>query len=289
MTTHSVVPGGRPNGTRPQVRLLAVGDNVVDQYPQRGVMYPGGNAVNVAVHAQRRGAHAAYLGAVGTDRAGEVVLDSLRAEGVDTSLTRVLDGPNARAVVEVVDGNRVFIEGYAGISVFRLEQDDLAAVSGYDVVHTGECSNIEPQLAELARASKRLCFDFSERPWDYVQQYAPHASVAICSSPSGDPGRAERTAERLRGLGPETAVVTLGPAGALVLQEELTYRPAPLGQVVDTLGAGDAFIATFLVGLAAGQEMGALLSAATAYATASCASFGAFGYGTSMIPSTTSP
>ena len=41
-------------------------------------MYPGGNAVNVAVHAQRNGAHAAYLGAVGTDRAGEVVLGALR-------------------------------------------------------------------------------------------------------------------------------------------------------------------------------------------------------------------
>ena len=63
--------------------------------------------------------------------------------------------------------------------------------------------------------------------------------------------------------------MTLGPAGALVLQEELAYRPAPVGQVVDTLGAGDAFIATLLVGLAAGQEIGALLSAATAYATAS--------------------
>ena len=33
--------------------LLTVGDNVVDQYPERGVLYPGGNAVNVAVHARR--------------------------------------------------------------------------------------------------------------------------------------------------------------------------------------------------------------------------------------------
>ena len=49
------------------IRLLTVGDNVVDCYPDLGTMFPGGNTVNVAVHAQRNGAEAAYLGALGTD------------------------------------------------------------------------------------------------------------------------------------------------------------------------------------------------------------------------------
>lgn len=261
-------------------RLLAIGDNVVDEYPQQAVMYPGGNAVNVAVHAQRLGANAAYLGAVGTDYAGTVVLGALRAEGVDTSLTRVVDGPNARAVVHVVDGNRVFVEGDVGISVFDLSAADLEAASRYDLVHTGECSHVEDQLGLLARSARRLSFDFSERPWDYVQQYAPLASVAIWSAPGGDLAAAQHQLERLRELGPQTAVVTLGAAGAMVLQETLTYRPAPTRDVVDTLGAGDAFIARLLVGLSQGEEIGALLSAATSYATANCASFGAFGYPT---------
>ena len=41
----------------------AVGDNVVDRYPEQGVFYPGGNAVNVAVHGRRCGAATAYIGA----------------------------------------------------------------------------------------------------------------------------------------------------------------------------------------------------------------------------------
>jgi fructoselysine 6-kinase len=286
MTSHST-PAATADGHGTSVRLLAVGDNVVDQYPQQGVMYPGGNAVNVAVHARRVGAEAAYLGAVGTDRAGDVVLDALKAERVDTALTRIVEGPNAAAVVHVVDGNRVFADGDVGVSVFELTADDLQAVRTYDIVHTGECSNIESQLGELARASRRLSFDFSERPWDYVQQYAPSASVAIWSAPDGDLRSAQRLAERLRALGPDTAVVTLGAGGAMVVQESLTYRPAPTGRVVDTLGAGDAFIARFLVGLTRHEEMGALLGAATAYATASCASFGAFGYATSLATSST--
>jgi sugar/nucleoside kinase (ribokinase family) len=284
MTSHPTPdpPSNGSHGIRP--RLLAVGDNVVDVYPQQGVMYPGGNAVNVAVHAKRQGAQAAYLGAVGTDLAGEVVLGSLRAEGVDTSLTRIVDGPNAAALVHVVDGNRVFAGGDVGVSVFELSSHDLAVAAGFDIVHTGECSHIEDQLGELARCSSRLSFDFSERPWDYVQQYAALASIAISSAPDGDLSQATRQVERLRALGPVTAVVTLGAAGAVVLEETLTYRPAPPGRIVDTLGAGDAFIARLLVGLARSEPIGTLLSAATTYATGTCASFGAFGYPSAISP-----
>jgi sugar/nucleoside kinase (ribokinase family) len=203
---------------------------------------------------------------------------------VDTSLTRVVEGPNAAAMVQVVDGNRVFAGGDVGVSVFQLSAEDLVAAQRFDVVHTGECSHIEGQLEELARSSSRLSFDFSERPWDYVQQYAPSASIAIWSAPDGDLPRATRQVEQLRALGPETAVVTLGAAGALVLQEALTYRPAPAGDIVDTLGAGDAFIARLLVGLARGEAVGELLAAATSYATGTCASFGAFGYPTALSP-----
>ena len=73
------------------VTLLTVGDNVVDRYLDLGVLYPGGNAVNVAVHSRRCGAGTAYIGAVGTDLAGRTVLDALVAEGVDTSLLRVVE------------------------------------------------------------------------------------------------------------------------------------------------------------------------------------------------------
>jgi fructoselysine 6-kinase len=268
-------------------RLLTVGDNVVDQYPQQGLLYPGGNAVNVAVHSRRLGAESAYIGAVGSDSAGALVLGALRAEGVDTSRTRVQDGANAYAVVTVVDGNRTFASGDLGVSVFALDSGDLAAAATYDLVHTGECSNIEDQLLDLASVARRISFDFSERPWDYIETYAAGVEIAIRSCPGADLTEATAQAERLRGLGPATVAVTLGARGALVLQEALTYRPAPRGTIVDTLGAGDAFIARLLVGLAHNEPIEQLVGTATDYATAACASFGAFGYATPLDPSST--
>jgi fructoselysine 6-kinase len=262
-------------------RLVAVGDNVVDRYVDRAIMYPGGNAVNVAVHARRCGVASAYLGAIGTDAAGRAVLHALRQESVDTSLTRVVDGPNAYATVRVVDGNRVFGSGDVGVSRFRLTPAELAALRSFDIVHTGECSMLEDQLDELARASRLLSYDFSERPWDYVEKHARHADVAIRSLPSNDVATARDEARRLADLGPSVVAVTLGPGGAVVLERgRWVHAPAPAAEVVDTLGAGDAFIARLLAGLIDDAPLDELVRDATAYASASCTAFGAFGYPT---------
>jgi fructoselysine 6-kinase len=58
--------------------------------------------------------------------------------------------------------------------------------------------------------------------------------------------------------------------------------PAGPGPIVDTLGAGDALIARVLVGIATGEDPQSLLTAATEYATRTCADHGAFGYRTRL-------
>lgn len=264
-----------------ETNVLAIGDNVVDRYLDLGAFYPGGNAVNVAVHARRCDVAAAYIGAVGTDRAGRAVLAALRAEGVDTTGVRVVDGPNASAEVRVVDGNRAFGRGDAGVSRFRLDQGDLAAASAAAIVHTGECSMLEDQLPRLRGSARRLSFDFSERPLDYVTAYAPLVDVAVRSCPGATREEAVHAAWHLRSLGPQVVAVTLGAAGAVVLVgEEVAWATAPKAPVVDTLGAGDAFIARLLTGLLSDEPVASLVGAATAYASASCASYGAFGHET---------
>lgn len=262
-------------------RILAVGDNVVDRYPDLGVMFPGGNAVNVAVHARRCGARSAYIGVLGADPAGDLVRRSLVNEGVDTSPVRTRRGPNAHAVVRVVDGNRVFATGEIGVSRISLRERDFAAMTAADLVHTGECSMVEDQLPQIARAAKQLSFDFSERPWDYVQTFAGHADTAIVSADGGeDPCL---LAARVAALGPSTVAVTQGARGATLLIEGRTLQaPAGTGPVMDTLGAGDAFIARLLVGLVRGEQPEELLPAATRYATSTCATYGAFGYETPL-------
>ncbi len=260
-------------------RVLTLGDNVVDCYPDLGLMFPGGNALNVAVHARRVGAESAYVGAVGTDAAGDLIRRALTDEGVDTGLLRSVDGRTAHAVVRVVSGNRVFGSGDIGVSRFSLGEHDWAAVPSAEVVHTGDCSMLEEDLERLADAAALLSFDFSERRWDYVARHAPHADVAILSAAAARDDPSELVA-RVAALGPTVVAVTQGVAGATlwVDGEDLLHAPAGEGEVVDSLGAGDAFIARLLVGLARSEDPGELLRAATTYATDTCGQYGAFGH-----------
>jgi fructoselysine 6-kinase len=202
---------------------------------------------------------------------------------VDTSLLRVVDGPNATAEVRVVDGNRVFGQADIGVSRFQLAPADFAAVAAATIVHTGECSMVEEQLADLAAASPRLSFDFSERPDDYVAEHAPFVDIAIRSLPSVTVDQAVHEARRIQALGPGLVAVTMGAGGAVVVHgDQAVHAPAPATAVVDTLGAGDAFIARLLTGLIREAPLTELVGAATAYASSTCATFGAFGYETPL-------
>jgi len=267
------------------MRLLGVGDNVVDRYRDLGVMFPGGNALNVAVAAGRAGADAAYLGALGTDRAGEVVLAGLRAEGIELDRLRIVDGPNAYAEVEVVDGDRVFVGADIGVSRFRLDEADLAYAATFDLVHTGDCSMLEDQVAALARRAP-VSFDFSiHREAAYVEPLLPHVDIACFSASDLDD---EATVDLLAGAiarGPRLALATRGTAPALLSDGRRTWRqPVHPTEIVDTLGAGDSFIGRFLVGVVRGEDPAACLLAAARAAASTCGHVGAFGHGSPFVP-----
>lgn len=267
------------------MKLAGVGDNVVDRYRDLGTMFPGGQALNVAVHARRFGIHAAYVGALGDDLAGRHVLDSIKAEGLDTARLRVVHGPNAHAEVTLVDGNREFVGGGAGVSKIQLEPEDLSYLSGFDLIHSSESSFLEDQLDLLAGVAP-LSFDFSvRRDPAYVEPLLPHVRIAEFSLADLDEPAAEAWLERIHGLGPHLVLATRGSADALLYDGRRFWRqPSVPTELIDSLGAGDAFIARFLVGVLRDEPFDRSLASAAATASATCGSYGAFGYGTAAYP-----
>lgn len=262
------------------MRLACVGDNVVDRYPSLGLMFPGGNAVNVAVFARRSGAEAAYAGVVGDDAAGALVLDALREEGVDVGAVRIAHGSNGWTDIRVVDGNRVFEAWGDGVSPFDLSEADLASLARFDAVHTGDSGFVECRVPEIARQTL-TSFDFSkERDPSYVEPVLEHLFLATFSG--GDLSSSE-TGQLLSwacSRGARFALATRGHRGAVMSDGRRVWdQPAPASpKVVDTLGAGDAFIARTLVGLLDGEDPQTTLAEASARATNVCGHHGAFGH-----------
>jgi fructoselysine 6-kinase len=267
------------------VKLAGVGDNVVDRYRDLGTMFPGGQALNVAVHAHRLGIASAYVGAIGDDVAGRHVLGAIRAEGIDETRLRIIHGPNGYAEVALVDGNREFVGSADGVSKFDLEPADLDYLAGFDLIHSSESSFLEDQLHLLAGV-RPLSFDFSvRRDPAYVEPLLPHVTIAEFSLSDLDDAAAGAWLERIHGLGPRLVLATRGAADALLYDGSRMWRqPSIPTELIDSLGAGDAFIARFLVGVLREEPFDRTLAAAAATASATCGTYGAFGHGTAAYP-----
>lgn len=267
------------------MRLAGLGDNVVDRYVDQGLMYPGGNAVNVAVHARRSGAEAAYVGVIGTDDAGDLIESSLRSEGIELDRLRRVDGETAFATVFTDhEGNRSFGLCLKGVSLFQPDDDDLRYLAGFDVVHLCETIRMEASLPRIAAAAA-VSYDFSDRDNDYAEPLLPFVTVATFSRPDSSEAEVDEQIAWAHLRGAKAVIVTRGARGAVISDRTTIHRqPAAPAQVVDTLGAGDSFIARLVVRLWDGADLASAAADAALYSAEVCSVPGGFGHGRTLIP-----
>lgn len=244
------------------MRVLGFGDNIVDRFLDRGVDYPGGNAVNVAVYAHRLGADADYLGVFGDDDAGSFLRAAIEDAGVGTTRSLTRAGESGVSSLRVVDGDRVFL-GWNGGGVTVSDPIDLDAgreqyAAGFDLVHSSVYSRTESQLPRLRAHDVLVSFDLSSeaefRSAAYLDRVAPSADLVLLSCAGLADGEAWALLDEAVHRGAGLALGTRGTDGALVTdgRERRTASAHLLAegeQLVDTMGCGDAFLAGFLVAL----------------------------------------
>lgn len=263
----------------PIPRILSFGDNVVDCYEDQGLMYPGGNCLNLAVFAHRFGAETFYAGAVADDAAGRLIRKVLAAEGVNASHLRSLPGNTAFCVIGTEGGERAFLGANLGVSILGPSPEDLALMSQVDAVHTGRSSHIDGWVPHIA-ARSRLSYDFATvHDADRLARVAPHCHLASFSGGGLSRPEALELARQAAALGARHVLVTRGESGALLLSAgEVTETRAEVITPLDTLGAGDTFIARVLTGLLRAERPADLLAAAASEAAQTCSWHGGFGH-----------
>lgn len=262
------------------VSILTARDNVVDCYADEGRLFAGGNAVNVAVFARHAGAETAYAGTVGTDPAGTLIRNALAREGVATDFVQVRHGATAYCVIGRDNGDRVFREVGLGVSQAGFDGGFVSPAFGFDAVHLSVSSLLQDVVPDLASLS-RVSFDFStNRDAALMAAVAPHCYLASFSGGDLTGGGATDLARQALALGATWAVVTRGADGAVLVGEGQAYQTeATETTLVDTLGAGDTFIATVLTGLLQARPPQEAMSRASKAAALTCSRLGAFGSG----------
>ncbi|PRX45876.1 5-dehydro-2-deoxygluconokinase [Prauserella shujinwangii] len=269
--------------------VVTMGRVGVDIYPQQvGVgledvesfgKYLGGSPTNVAVAAARYGRAAAVITKTGADPFGRFVRRSLEGYGVDPRFVGTsahLPTPVTFCEIFPPDDFPLYFYRFptAPDLDIRPEELDLEAIRAarvFWVTVTGLCQ--EPSrsatLAALrARARSGITvLDLDYRPmfWDsavearhWVAEALPHVTVAVgnreeCAVAVGPAESPSATARELRRAGVSLAVVKQGPRGVLALDGsgEVEVPPMPV-EVVNGLGAGDAFGGALCHGLLAG-------------------------------------
>jgi 5-dehydro-2-deoxygluconokinase len=270
--------------------VITMGRIGVDLYPQQvGVgldqvesfgKYLGGSASNVAVAAARYGRRTAVITRTGEDPFGRFLHQALHSYGVDDRyVTAVKDLPTPVTFCEIFPPDDFPLYFYRlpkapDLEIYENELDfeAIRQAGVFWVTVTGlsaEPSRRATLAALEARSRKDITvLDLDYRPmfWPsreearrWVQRALPHVTVAVGNLDECDTAVGEReplkAARKLHDFGVKLAVVKQGPKGVLASGASTTTEVPPVPvDVMNGLGAGDAFGGALCHGLLAGWD-----------------------------------
>ena len=265
------------------VTVLVSGEALVDLIPKEDITYEavlGGSPYNTAIGLGRLGVPTGFAGRLSGDAMGDAMVRQLTASGVDSRFSVTDARPSPLAFVTrgtAVTGSRYsFYLGataYDGASPLAADWTDHAAH-----LHVGSFSATDGALGSAAldalqRAAGRATtsYDPNIRPFVVppLAETRPMVEARVALStyvkasdedfdwlyPGTPPSEA---AARWAGLGPKLVVMTRGGAGAEAhFRGERIVQPSPTIDVIDTVGAGDSFMAGLLAAMADDGALGA--------------------------------
>ena len=239
-------------------KIATVGDNCMDVYDNTGKAYPGGNPVNVAVYFARMGGEASYTGIVGDDAYGKLMLEAIAAKGVDVSHVRTEPGATAVTHVQLVDDERVMGDYEEGVMAnFSLRPEDIDFLGEQDIVVSALWGEAHPYFPQIQEKGALIAYDAATRPFDpAAQQAIEWVDYFFFSVEDGDTPENRAKMVQLYEQGPELVIMTMGTHGSLAYNgEDFVHADIVPCNVVDTMGAGDSYIAGFLLGICRGEDL----------------------------------
>ena len=249
-------------------RLPAMGETIFGSGFKMG---PGGKGSNQSVAAARVGAKVTFVTKIGKDAFGEIALATWKREGITARAIQSDHEPTGAAFIYVNDKtgeNAIIVYPGAGgaltpadvdaaadtirgarVFVTQLEQPPAAARHALGIAKAAGVATVfnPAPAAPVENAVYPLC--------DYVVPNETEAA-ALTGLPLVSLDDARRVGDALLAKGAGTALITLGEKGALfhARDRSVLVPAAKAGPVVETTGAGDAFVGGFAAALARGGE-----------------------------------
>jgi sugar/nucleoside kinase (ribokinase family) len=279
----------------PLERLPEGGDLVVTE---DFLVQPGGCAANTAISLRKLGISASVIGKVGMDLFGDAVERDLQNSGVRTDALRrsSTHGTSKTVILPVIGEDRRYIHTIGANADFTAEdisiplvmQAQVFALGGYCVLPRLDPQRIATLLNDMRENGVRTLLDVvvpasSDHPTlddlrpilPFIDVFMPNIEEATILTGETDQGK---QAELFLHAGCNIAIITRGEDGALLMSAHETLEvPAFPVEVVDVSGAGDAFVAGFIVGFLEQWPLADSLRFASVIGASACTHLGCTG------------
>jgi ribokinase len=232
---------------------------------------PGGSAANTIYALGKLNKKAGFIGSVGEDFEGKMVMESLESVGVDTSQIKIKSRIRTGLVIGIVDalGERSLYITPGANSTLEFDDVDMEILSGSDFFHITSFVddsqlNVQKNIVESLDENTKLSFSpgslYAKKGYDVLSSLISKTHVLFLNEIEvkilTGYDSYEEASQFLLENGCKIVVVTLGEKGCYITDGSIAQQiDAVKCDVVDTTGAGDAFCAGFLYGLSNGGEL----------------------------------
>jgi sugar/nucleoside kinase (ribokinase family) len=270
------------------MNIVCAADCGIDRYADLGVDRPGGIGLNVAMHLRvlaDAGDVVSVLAPIGDDAAGRVVHEAVARAGIVDRLELRVGSTPLQRIRHPAGAERQFERYEEGVLAgFELGAAGRELVASADILTMaafGQGLDLFESIIACPSRGLRVV-DFTNAndigdPLAFVERHAAHFDLGVFGLAPDDHELIDGLEEIARRLG-RLLVITLGAAGSVALGGAARcHCPAvPVERVVDTTGAGDAFLAGFTWSYAGARDVADALQLGSAVASRTLAQLGSF-------------
>ena len=235
---------------------------------------PGGSAANSAVVASHIQVDSYYMGLIGNDNYRNLLFDDLKRHGVKLDLVKEAEGNNTLITVISEEDQELKFYSFRGVNGFieygaipegLTEDYDCVHISGYCMQNTASRDHALALIRDARQTNTLLSFAPSIlfscsneiKKGDFLANFdivIPNLEMAQCLT---DQKYVVDVAKTLRQMGPKIVVIKMGRDGCyLSFEDKEQHIPAlPVENVINNLGAGDAFCGGFIAAYMNGMKL----------------------------------
>jgi fructoselysine 6-kinase len=268
--------------------IVGIGDNCIDHYlPPINLKFTGGNVVNLVANLVKHGQKALYIGTVGNDERGNTIISTLRDQGIHTDYIAQVDGCTGLTEIALENGDYVIKYEEYGVSNSYYLTDDIFDYlrKNATLIHlslTGKAVELVQQLKDLhIPLSCDISHFYHEQDRNYWKELLLYLDYVFISAGSVQTEeQIYKLINEIASFGTKYVMATRGSKGCIAYHDKefITYDSViSTAEVVDPLGAGDAFVSGFLYSaVSSAKNLKDHVQRGSEWAAETCSHYGAW-------------